>query len=516
MSRHGELRAADDEGRTGPVCLARATGLARGGGAARTAARPEPQRGRCGGRHRGHLAITLALILLYVFAQVLLAAWAGRGAKSDDDYLVAGRSLGTFAVAMSLFATWFASESLIATSSEVASDGLSGARTEPFAYAIGILAIALFFAHRLRSGGYITIADFLRARFGEGTELLAAGVIALSATTWSAAQLYAFATIIDTASPLDFPAALAGATLLVVTYTLFGGLAGDVVTDILQGAIMVAAMLMLAFLMFDAHGGVAAAVASVPPQAWSFASPGESWVAWAELWLIPIAGTMVSQEALARTLGARSPEVARRGALAGAGIYLMVGLVPVSFGLFGPQLAPVLGVELATDETFLPGLAQALFPSWLHIVFTGALLSAILSSVDSALLAVSAVAAESGYRRIDPDASPRTMLRAARVATVIAAAVAALVAASGESLRDLVLDAGAIAAVLAVPIIMGLAGRGQGTHAALAAIIVEIAVLAVLDWGLGIEGAFLWMIASGVAVFAAVATLTRHAPAPEA
>ena len=131
MSRHGELRAADDEGRTGPVCLARATGLARGGGAARTAARPEPQRGRCGGRHRGHLAITLALILLYVFAQVLLAAWAGRGAKSDDDYLVAGRSLGTFAVAMSLFATWFASESLIATSSEVASDGLSGARTEP-------------------------------------------------------------------------------------------------------------------------------------------------------------------------------------------------------------------------------------------------------------------------------------------------------------------------------------------------------------------------------------------------
>ena len=102
---------------------------------------------------------------------------------------------------------------------------------------------------------------------------------------------------------------------------------------------------------------------------------------------------------------------------------------------------------------------------------------------------------------------PNPDLRAARGATVIAALVAALVAASGESLRDLVLDAGAIAAVLAVPIIMGLAGRGQGTHAALAAIITEIAVLGVLDWGLGVEGAFLWMIASGVAVFAAVAAL---------
>ncbi|MFN4019439.1 MAG: sodium:solute symporter family transporter [Erythrobacter sp.] len=140
----------------------------------------------------------------------------------------------------------------------------------------------------------------MRVCFGEQTERIAAGVIALLATTWSAAQLYAFATIIDAASPLDFPAAPAGATALVVTHTLFGGLAGDVVTDFLQGAIMVAAMLVPAFLMFDAHGGIVAAVASFHAQGLSFASPGESWVARAELWLIPIAGTVASQEALAR------------------------------------------------------------------------------------------------------------------------------------------------------------------------------------------------------------------------
>jgi SSS family transporter len=443
---------------------------------------------------------------------VLLAAWAGRGAKSDADYLVAGRSLGPFAVGMSLFATWFASESLIATSSEVASSGLAGARTEPFAYALGILAIALFFAYRLRSGGYITIADFLRARFGEGTEVLAAGVIAISATTWSAAQLFAFATIIDTASALDFTTALVGATLLVMTYTMFGGLAGDVVTDMIQGLMIVAAMAILGWLMIDAHGGITAAVASVPREAWTFSLPGESWVAWAELWLVPIAGTMVSQEALSRTLAARSPEVARKGALTGAAIYLVVGLVPVSFGLFGPSLAPMLGVDLPTDETFLPTLAEALFPAWLHIVFTGALLSAILSSVDSALLAVSAVATESGYRRFNPAASPRTMLHAARGATLVAGVIAALVAASGESLRDLVLDAGAVAAVLAVPIIMGLAGRGAGTRAGMAAIIVQATLLVVLDWWLGIEGAFLWMIAAGFASFAAVTLAARRRP----
>ncbi len=448
----------------------------------------------------GTTAITLTLILLYVAAQIALSVWAGRGAKSDADYLVAGRSLGTFAVGMSVFATWFASESLIATSGDVARDGMAGARAEPFAYALGLFAIALFFAYRLRAGAFITIADFLRDRFGAGTEGLAAVVIALSATTWSAAQLFAFAVILSGASGVDFTTALVGATLLVMTYTLFGGLAGDVVTDIVQGIIILVAITILFALMVSAAGGPGAMWAALPPAKLTFALPGESWVDLAELWLIPIIGTMVSQEAIARTLGAKSPEVARRGAMIGAGIYLVAGLIPVSLGLFGPQL----GLTLGADEAYLPSLATALMPPWLYVIFTGALISAILSSVDSALLAVSAVVTESGYKRLNPNASPLALLRAARGATVGAAAVAAWLAAQGESLRDLVLDASAIAAVLAVPIIMGLAGIGRGTRAAVAAIAVQVGVLGVLDWGLGVPGAFLWMLASGLAVFGAV------------
>jgi Na+/proline symporter len=416
---------------------------------------------------------------------------------------------------MSLFATWFASESLIATSGEVARDGLAGARAEPFAYAVGILGIALYFAHRLRAGGFITLADFLSARFGPRTEGIAAIVIAFSATTWSAAQLFAFATIISGASGVDFTTGLVGATLLVMTYTLFGGLAGDVVTDIVQGAIIIVAIIILFALMVDASGGFGPMWDAAPSTIWTFTAPGESWIDRVELWLIPIAGTVVSQEALSRTLAAKSPEVARRGALLGAAIYLAAGLVPVSLGLFGPQLAPVLGVTLGADEAYLPSLANALFPSWLSIIFTGALVSAILSSVDSALLAVSAVMTESGYRRLAPNASPLAMLRAARASTICAAAVAAVLAAQGESLRNLVLDAGAIAAVLAVPIIVGLTGWSRSSRAALASIVVQIAVLGVLDRMLGVPGAFLWMLGAGAAVFAAVALAERRmTPAP--
>ena len=444
----------------------------------------------------------LTLIILYVFGQIAISAWAGRGTKSASDYLVAGRKLGVFAVAMSVFATWFAAESLIATSAEVANNGLAGGRAEPFAYGLGIIAIGVFFAHRMRAAGHLSIADFIGAYFGRVPEALSACIIALSATVWAGAQLYAFATIIATASPLNFELSLAAATGLVLIYTLFGGLAGDVVTDVIQGLIMIVAIVILFWLIVHAFGGLEAAIASVPADAWRFSGEGEPWYERAELWLIPIVGTMVSQEAMARALGANSPSTARKGVLFGAGIYIIVGLIPISFGLFGPQLAPLLGLDLGSDDAFLPSLAEALFPPWLFVIFTGALLSAILSSVDSALLAVSAVATEAGFKRIAPDATPRTRLRAARIATVSAGILAALIAISGESLRDLVLDASAIAAVLAIPIIAALARVRIGTWTASAIILIQALVLAVLDWSLGVPGAFLWMLGVGALVSA--------------
>ena len=369
--------------------------------------------------------MTLTLIVLYVIAQIAVAAWAARFTGSDEDYLVAGRRLGLFAVAMSLFATWFASETLIATSAEVAKDGLAGARFEPFAYGLGIVVIGLFVAQRLRAEGHLTLAGFLGSRFGKGTERISAIIIAMSGTTWAAAQLFAFATIVASASSLDFSSALIAATLLVLTYTLLGGLLGDVVTDMIQGIIMIIGIVILLFLMINALGGWENAFDGVPKAQWSFSIEGESALDRLEIWLIPIIGSMAAQEAISRTLGARSATIARNGAFLGAGIYILVGLIPICFGLFGPQIAPALGITLGADHAFLPSLAEALFPPWLYIVFSGALLSAILSSVDSALLAVSAVATDTGYRSFRPNPSPRESLLAARVLTVIIGIIAA-------------------------------------------------------------------------------------------
>lgn len=448
----------------------------------------------------------LPALVLYIVAQIAIAAWAARGTASEDDYLVAGRGLGTWQVAFSIFATWFAAETVIATSAEVAADGLAGARVEPFGYGLGILVLGLFVAARLRRGGHLTVAGFLGSVFGPRVQLFAAILIALSGTVWAGAQLNALSVIIGTAAGLPFTVALGVSTALVITYTWIGGLKADVATDVLQGGIIILGLIVLLALLVIVVGGPDAALAAIPERGFSMRKPGETLLERAELWLLPVFGTIVAQEAISRLLAARTPAIARRGALVGAVIYLGVGMIPVTLGLIGMGT----DLPLAEGDAYFASLAAAILPAWLFVIISGALVSAILSSVDSALLAVSAVTTEAAMGQDADPGSARGRLRLARLVTTAAGVIAALIAVSGESLREIVLTASGIGGLIAVPLVaaLWLPRKGPGS-AALAAMAVSLVLTAVLDWMLGIGGAFLYALAAGAAVFLVVLRVTR-------
>ncbi|GGY50986.1 sodium:solute symporter family transporter [Parvularcula lutaonensis] len=441
--------------------------------------------------------MTALFLGLYVLLQVGIAAWAARGTKTDTDYLVAGRTLGVWQIAFSIFATWFAAETVIATSAEVASDGLAGARVEPFGYAFGLVALGTFIAYRLRQEGHMTLASFLGSRFGPQVEIAAACFTALSATVWAAAQLSALAIILSEATGLGVPLMLVASMAIVLVYAWVGGLKGDVITDVLQGAVIILVLLVLLFLVIDFAGGLGAAVAAIPEGALSMRKEGESWLERIELWSLPILGTIVSQEVIARTLGAKSPETARRGTFLGAGIYLAIGMVPVLLGLVGPGL----GLGLDGGDGYFTSLARTILPAWLYVIISGAMISAILSSVDSALLAVSAVATENGLVKLRPRSNGRQRLAMARFATAAAAVSAMAIAAAGDSIRAIVLTGEGIAGLLVLPVVVGLLVPGTGRVPVLAALLVSLALTAWLDWISGTPGAFLFALAGGAMAF---------------
>jgi Na+/proline symporter len=412
----------------------------------------------------------LVFLFVFVVAQLALGWVASRKIGSTDDYLVAGRRLGPWLTAISIFATWFGAESCIGAAGAAYSSGWGWHTTEPFAYGVCLIGMGLWFAAPLWRLGITTLADFFRLRFGPRTEHLAAVLLLPSSLLWAAAQIRAFGHIVATNSggdlSLDVATALAAA--VAVAYTVSGGLLADVYTDVIQGAILVAGLATLGCAVLlalpEASPGVSGPPAALPTD---LTSSGSGWQL-LEAWAVPICGSLVAQEAVSRSLAARSASIARRGAIAGGLAYLLIGLIPLLLGAVGPRLAP----GLADSEMILPELSRELLPELLNLLFAGALIAAILSTVDSCLLVVASILTRNVFRPPTGTNQARRGLAHARWATVFAGAGAYALACTGWNVKELVTEASGFgSAGIFLLACLGVHSRVGGGRAAVACLL---------------------------------------------
>ena len=107
-------------------------------------------------------AITFA-VLGYVVLQLLLGAWVARKVRTEEDYLLAGRSLGPGLVVFTIFATWFGAETCLGAAGAVYANGLSGGNGDPLGYSLCILFLGLVFVLPLWRMKLTTAADLFDA-----------------------------------------------------------------------------------------------------------------------------------------------------------------------------------------------------------------------------------------------------------------------------------------------------------------------------------------------------------------
>ncbi len=355
----------------------------------------------------------LIALLVYLTAQTLLGLWLARRVCDEDDFLLAGRRLGPTLAIASLFATWFGAESCIGAAGSIHTEGLGIESVEPFAYGLCLVVFGAFFAARVWRTGVTTVADLFGQRFGGTTATIAALLMVPTSLLWAAAQIRAFGHILHVHSDGWFgeEGALLFAAVVVVVYTGAGGLLADVVTDLVQG-------IALSVVVERSTAASAAAHAATTPSLWSVL----------ETWSIPIMGSLAAQEVLSRALAARSPNLARTAGVCGGGLYLLIGMMPVTLGLLGPSLLP----DLEDPEQLLPRLAAEHMPPIVNVLFSGALVSAMLSTVDSSLLAASSVVTRNLIVR-DRNVDAASRLRTARGVAICCGVIAWLLARNGSA-----------------------------------------------------------------------------------
>lgn len=445
------------------------------------------------------MAWTLIGILLYLSLQFGIGWVVSRSVKTEEDYLLAGRKLGPVLTTFTVFATWFGAESVIGSSGAVYEGGVAAGTADPFGFGLCLILMGAVYAAPLWRRKLTTLADLFRIRYSKAVERIAILFMVPSTMMWAAAQIRAFGQVLSSTTGIDISVAIIAAGCIVVAYTVLGGLLAVAATDFLQGLVLITGLFILLIVMITQEPRFAEAWGSIDPSRFSFRQPESSgWLESINTWLVPICGSVVAQELVARVIAARSPGTASRGALAGGSMYILIGLIPVSLGLVAAQLFP--GLE--NTEGVIPLLAETYLHDVLYVIFIGALISAILSTVDSALLVASSLISHNIILSLRPDTTEQRKIRSARIWVVVFGAAAVLIALRAEGVYDLVVEASSFGtAGIFTLVTFGLFLKRGGVKTALATLVVSMGLWLVGNYILELPWAYLLSLSGSLLTF---------------
>lgn len=452
-------------------------------------------------------AVTLA-ILGYVVLQLGIAFVVARRVRSEQDYLVAGRSLGLGMAIFSVYATWFGAETCVGASAKAFEGGFAETKADPFGYTLCLLLMGLVFAVPLYRRGITTLADLVRQRYGPNVEKLAALILVPSSILWAAAQIRAFGIVLGLSSDVALDTMIVVAGAVVIVYASVGGMWADAYADLIQGIVLIIGLGILAVSVFAGDGP---GLGAVTGDQLALIDTGQPWLETLEGWAVPIFGSVVAQELIARVISSRSAAIARRAVLSAAGMYFVIGMIPPVIGLVAVHVLPA-----GTDgEHALALMAQRYLPDAVYVIFAGALVAAILSTVDSALLAAGALTAHNVIVPLRPAMSERGKLLVNRLAVVGFGVVACGLALSAEGVYELVETASSLgtSGILWLVIFALWTERFGGPVAAATALVAGVATYVTSNL-VELPYPFLASLATSLALYSIVALVETRRIAP--
>ncbi len=382
----------------------------------------------------------LVTFLAYLILILFLGIKAYRRTHNLDDYILGGRKLGSVVTALSVGASDMSGWLLLGLPGAIYLSGLSEVWIG-IGLVLGAYCNWLFVSKRLRiysqhANNSLTLPDYFENRFNDTTRILrlvSAFVILLFFTFYTASGLVGGAILFENSFGLQYSTALVSGGLIIVGYTFIGGFLAVAWTDAVQAVLMFLALLIAPTVVIMSSGGLAEVgqqMQAVNPQSTElFANMTllgfVSLIAWG-------LGYVGQPHILARFMAAENAQklvAARRIAMAWM---VLVLLGSVATGLAG--IAYFADNPLENPETVFITLSQQLFNPWVAGVITAAILSAIMSTIDSQLLVSSSVISEDFYRVfVRPQASEKELLMVSRAAVIAIALLAMVIASDRES-----------------------------------------------------------------------------------
>jgi Na+/proline symporter len=422
------------------------------------------------------LAIT---IVVYMIVMYWIGYVAQRRIQDEEDFLVAGRRLPLSLAWMTLLATWFGAGTMLTSADEVREGGLQRAALDPLGAGVCLIIAAFLVAGPMWRMKLLTVPDFFRRRYGPGAEMMCSLIMVPSYFGWVAAQFTALAEVFH----LFFDLPVVWGILLVAIfgtgYTLMGGMWSVTLTDAVQITLVFAGLLVMLWVVLwelgqgDPVAGWHRIGAETEPTRlqWFPRDDGVAMLGWLGVFAIGALGNLPGQDLMQRVFASNSERTAKMACLVAGVLYLVFGAIPLILALSADLLFPD-----SAKMKILPTLAHAFLHPAVAVTFVVALLSAILSTIDSAILSPASVLAQNVFPRFGMNDT----VRSNRVAVLIVAACSLALAYAGSSSYELLEEAYLMTLVgLFVPMMLGLYTYAVNRRAGSASMIVGSLV-----WGI--------------------------------
>ncbi|HDN25809.1 MAG TPA: sodium/proline symporter PutP [Thioploca sp.] len=383
---------------------------------------------------------TLITFIIYLIGVMILGIIAYRQTHNLADYVLGGRRLGSFVTALSAGASDMSGWLLLGLPGALYASGLNQVWI-----AVGLILGAylnwLFVAGRLRvytekANNALTLPDFFHHRFQDHSNLLriiSALVILLFFTFYTSSGLVSGARLFENSFGLNYITALWIGAAVIMAYTFIGGFLAVSWTDVLQGILMLLALIIVPIVTIYEIGGwgtVTTRISQIDPTRLDVFKDMSllgiiSLMAWG-------LGYFGQPHILVRFMAIKSVQEIPNARRIGMSWMIVSTVGAVLTGFVG--IAYFAGNPLDDPEKVFIQLSQVLFNPWVAGFLLAAILAAIMSTIDSQLLVSSTAVTEDFYQAfLRPNASQTELMWVGRISVVVIAVIALLIATNPKS-----------------------------------------------------------------------------------
>lgn len=389
-----------------------------------------------------HLKLVDFIIVgIYLITIIGIGYWVSfkKKREEDENLFLAGNSLTWPSIGLTMWGTNVGPSMLIASASIGFTTGIVAGNFAWYAF-IFIFLLAVVFAPRYLGAKVQTLPEFMGKRFGGSTQnILAWYTIITILLSWLSLTLFAGGILVQQILNVPFFLAVLVLILIASFFTIAGGLKAIAYTNVFQMILLIVVSVILAATGLAKVGGFNELMANTPDHYWNLFLPADNPnYPWLAIVLgYPVMGVWfwcTDQSMVQSVLGAKSIQEGQLG----TNFTGWLKILDVPLFIFPGIICFILFPELENPDEAYMTMVTTLFPAGMTGLVMAVLIAALVSTIDSALNALSTVFTIDIYvKKMKPDADQKQVVKIGRIVTVVGAIIAILLSLAINTIKGL-------------------------------------------------------------------------------